>query len=173
VSPPFSSGVFIGATLDVGTLPAASPGVDVGAGLRVRRMDLSVAFRWLSKRSQSIDSPADAGGEFTLYTSQLRGCFAAPLGRRFELGPCGLGELGALRGTGFGVVAPRSTTAAWSTLGAGAFARWTSRYLSLDLRLDVVAPLTRIRYVLDGIGTVYRASPVALRCALLVTTFFP
>ena len=94
-------------------------------------------------------------------------------GGRLEIGPCIGVEIGRLHAKGFGVTDPGEASELWVALKGGGALGWSLwSWLSLVLRLDAVVPLTRPRFVLEGVGPVHRASAVAGRAAAGVEVHF-
>jgi hypothetical protein len=149
---------------DVGTLPKIAGSVGAAAAFLYgpQRFELS-AGAWLGR---SVDiSPYGAGGTVSLIAGTAATCRNLLTGR-VELGPCIGIELGRLHASGYGVSSPDEAATLWAALKAGAAVSWFPvPQAALVLRLDAAVPLSRPRFVLDGVGPVHRISAVAGRAA--------
>jgi hypothetical protein len=151
------------ATGDVGSLPEPTAGAGIAAGLRFGRASLAVdAMGWFSRRALA-NPAAENGGEIGLYTASVRGCFAAMrVGESsFELDPCVRAEVGLSSGRGFGVVEPTSSTNPWGAAFVGLSMRQLSTTsLAAWLSLEGGVSFLRPNYVIEDLGTVFRAGPL-------------
>jgi hypothetical protein len=76
-------------------------------------------------------------------------------------------EVGALSGTGFGVIAPASGTALWAAPHAGARGAYPlTDHLELVVVAHGVVPVTRESFVISGLGEVHRPPAVTVRAGL-------
>jgi hypothetical protein len=83
------------------------------------------------------------------------------------------GELGRLSGRGTNVVPERSGSALWAAPTLDASARLDlGGGAGLDLMLGGALPLTRNPFIIDDIGSVHRAAPLAARGALALSWSF-
>jgi hypothetical protein len=152
---------------DLGSLPSATVGVGLEAGVRSGLALLQAqATDWLPERA--VRGPRVAsGGQMGLYSGGLRGCLEAVRTRadRFQLGLCLHGELGVATGTGFGLDQTERSFALWGAAFAGVSAQLSGDPFATWLSVEVGTPLVRPVYEIDGFGDVFRASPVLLRAS--------
>lgn len=157
---------------DVGSLPAPALGAALGVQLSWQRLQLRALGTLLFEQHAEVgDGPGrPPGADLQLWTAALSGCTTALGGQRLGVTlPVCLGfELGRLSGTGTDVLEPRSGSALWAAARADVGALWCPGEgpLCLTGTLTAAAPLTRSRFALAEIGTVYRPSPVVGRLSL-------
>ena len=110
--------------------------------------------------------PFSRGGTFALYAAHATGCYEV-LSADFEIGPCLGVELGALKGTGFGINKQTPALALWAAPSVGGAFGWRiGGYFALRLELAALFPLQRPEFVLDGVGGVHRPAAVLGRAGL-------
>jgi hypothetical protein len=130
------------ALLDANALPDTGFGVLLSAAWRSRglRMELSptVAFA-----SRGAPSPQGASLEALRLSLATRLCATA---RDGAVGLCALVDVGWLRARSQGFTVPGDGDAPWFQVGASAFARVGAGIFALDL----AAPITRPRFVIQG-----------------------
>lgn len=166
----------LGALLDAGSLPDPGLGAVFGVTLGWQRLQLrALATLLFEQHTELSGEPERApGADLQLFTGSLLGCTTAVGGggAGSDAGlsaPLCLGlELGRLSGVGTGVVSPRSGSALWAAPRADASAVWCldGSPLCLNATLTAAAPLTRNRFALTEIGTVYRPSAVVGRLSI-------
>lgn len=158
---------------ELGVLPRGAGAFELSGGVGGRRARLelsglaSVGPGGVSERLPAV------GGRFGLFTGGVRGC-GVPRRDRMALPLCGGVEVGDLRGSGIGLLHPRTVNALWVAAVASARPQWvpTSR-LSVGARLDLVAPLRRHRFAIAEAGLVHAVDPVAVRVGLSVELRLP
>lgn len=165
--PGFALGVGGLARVDVATLPDPTLGLGGVAALLKGplRVELEAAYDFPQSSSRRA---AHGGGQFGLWSTALRGCYAllshwqahAPV----ALGPCLAAEFGVMRGRAFEATSARTRRALWSALWFGVTASlrvgsWLRPWLSLELGL----PVRRPSFDVAGHGAVYQAGRVVGR----------
>ena len=149
---------------DVGTLP--NPGVGPALAFAWTPGALRIQLKALFFPANTARLPFSRGGTFELFGADASGCYEVLLGV-FELGPCLGVELGALKGTGFGVNKQTPALAFWAAPSVGgAFAWRIGSSFALRLELAALFPLQRPEFVLDGVGVVHRPAAVLGRGGL-------
>ncbi len=144
--------------LDAGTLPSVAPGVAAEVGLRFGRVDLFVGARVLPSERRTVDN--GAGGDFWLAGGAAGAC-AVALRTPLLLSLCTEVALDAVSGRGFGVDRAITGRALFGSLGLGTHVVVPlGAHLGLRLALGARVPLDRPRFVLGGVGAVYRVAPV-------------
>lgn len=153
------------AGVQLGILPkVAGPGVDIDVALQWSRLRFELGASHWFRRPARVEG--DRGGELQLSVGSLGAC--ARLGRaRIEAPLCAGGELGAMYGRGVGVDAPRSERVLWAAAWAGPRIAFVPvRRLVIGASVDLVVPLARYRFEIDGVGVVHRVGPVGGRIRL-------
>jgi hypothetical protein len=158
---------------DSHALPRPSPGVGLGGSVALAAgFHLEVQVLAFLPQTHPVDATGGAGATV--------GLFAGALGvrRDFTLGPWSLApvlawEAGAQSGRSFGVSDPAANAGFWLAARAGAMVGWTAERVRLGVRLEAAMPVLRPRFVVEGLGELHTASPVAARAALTVELRFP
>lgn len=158
---------------DVGSLPTADVGVAI-AGSFVHgpwRAELSATV-WGRSRA-TMEVPHAVGTTVYRRNVAVRGCWMT-VEVPIELDVCAGIELGSLRGVGFGVRRPSTSTATWFAGLMGLTARYPlGPRMSLGVSAEVGAPFNTPEAVIEGIGRVYEPSALFGRLALgFDTTLF-
>lgn len=160
---------------DIGSLPEPSVGGGLTAGLRFHRVRIEAdAALWMPQRQEGGPTAA-SGGEIGLFTAGLRGCFAPFRGESgIAIEPCARIEGGVARGRGFGIADPESSSAPWGAAFLGfALRQWTAESFAAWFSIEGGAPFVRPNHVIEGFGTVFRASPVLGRLSFGLAWSFP
>jgi hypothetical protein len=147
--------------VQLGILPAiVGPGVGGDVSLSWSRLRVELGASHWFRRPARDDG---RGGDLQLTHGTLGAC--GRLGRgAVEVPLCAGAELGAMYGRGVGVDAPRSERVLWAAAWAGPRIAWRPvERLALGAALDLVIPLARYRFEIDGIGVVHRVGPVGGR----------
>ena len=132
-----------GVLIHVGTAPAPAVGAQLAGYLHIGRASIAAELR--------ADLPATrAFSQGSVGTSLTVGT----VGVCYNPGPwfgCAVGSLGALTASGIGISAPRSDTAAYSTVGlrAGAEVRLAPAF-ALRMHVEGATVLTAHRLIIDG-----------------------
>jgi hypothetical protein len=149
---------------DVGALP--NPGVGPGLAFAWTPGALRLQLTGLFFPANTARLPFSRGGTFELYGAHAAGCYEV-LVDVFEIGPCVGVEVGALKGTGFGINKQTPALAFWAAPSVGgAFAWRIGSSFALRLELAALFPLQRPEFVLDGVGGVHRPAAVLGRAGL-------
>jgi hypothetical protein len=171
----FGSTAYVGldAAVDWGTLPVPALGVELRAGLWLKRLRLEArAEYWPAQRKEvaPLTSGEIPGATFTLLALGLEACLEAfnePATSRFGLAFCTGPEIDRLNAVGFGVSVPAQGTKAWLSFSAGIEGRVAvTNRVNLFLNLASVLPSEREHFALRGVGEVHRPSPLAARAGL-------
>jgi len=165
---------FLGALagVDAGALPEATSSIELFFGRRLGPLQLEASALRLWPRERRLPNDATRGGRFELWGLAVDGCYSAGWAK-LELGPCVGMETGTVFGSGFGVDLPRQGKGLW--LAARGMLRASYRvlpWLGTRLQAGAALPLSRPTYVLDNVGTVYRANFIALRGGLALEAYF-
>jgi hypothetical protein len=157
---------------DLGSMPAAAFGLGGALALVTRRLRIGLeATYWLDQRALA-KKKAGAGGDFSFVSGAASGC-PLLLERPVMLGLCAGVELGRMHAAGFGVDHPSEFTSFWSALRFDALATLrVDRALALRAELGAAVPVSRPSWLLDRVGEVHRAEPVAGRGLLAVEAYF-
>jgi hypothetical protein len=159
----------VGALAELGDQPGLAFGIaaEVAARLAAWRLALGAAF--LPATRGAIAELPNASVTMATARANARLCLPLLTGP-VELGPCGLLELGTLRGRVHGIRLPHSADALWLAVGAGARGRFAlGGAWGLVADAGAVAPLARQRFVVQTDGgslSVHRVAPVAIRFGL-------
>ncbi|HEY5146647.1 MAG TPA: hypothetical protein VII82_07755 [Polyangiaceae bacterium] len=148
--------------LETGLLPA--PRAGVGVALVGRRGALVAEARLTGWAPATARLATGGAARFTSGAAHLRACPVVNRGA-WELGACAGIEVDGLAGAGSGQGG--SAVAVWAAPMAGAHAvYWVLPRFGLRLDPDVVFPLTRPAFLLDGTGQVHRPAFVFGRIAI-------
>jgi hypothetical protein len=92
---------------------------------------------------------------------------------KVELLPCLGVETGTVYGSGFGIDLPRQGKGLWlAALGMLGARYRVLPWFGARLHAGVALPFTRPTYVLDNVGSVYRADFIAFRGGLSAEAYF-
>jgi hypothetical protein len=115
-----------------------------------------------------------AGGIVGVRIGRARIEAHAPRWRTLEVPVCAGGEIGRVRGRGFGLSVSRSARATWAAFTAGATLLWVPlRWIAVGGGVDAVVALTRPSFVIDDIGRVHRPRPAGVRIHAGLELRFP
>jgi hypothetical protein len=151
---------------DLGATPAATLGVGVTGGIRWPQVQLESTVGYFAPRSTSAGTRSDVGARFELGTAGARACTPITV-TALWLAPCLGAGVDWVRAPGFGaLVTLRPST--WDLIARlGLLGGWDiSSIISARIEVEGVLPLARPEYEVDGVGDVYRRSPVGIRSAL-------
>jgi hypothetical protein len=163
-------GLTLTALADIGALPNAGIGVELGAVLRMSSVRFVARGALFAPNEKRLAN--GGGGGFTLGYGALLACLQHALDRP-TLFACAGFELGWLSGEGVGVSQPRLGKTTWEavTVEIGA-AIPLSGPLAAVLRGGVGFPLRRPEFVIDPTTRVHRAASLDGRAALGLEYFF-
>jgi len=162
------------ATGDAGSLPEPTVGAGLAAGVRIRQWSIQADLvAWIPRRA--FGSPTGAsGGNIELYTASLRACLAASSALGLALAPCVRAEGGLAIGRGFGIAEPETSHNLWGAAFVGLSIRQPSTdRLGAWLALEGGVPFVRPNYVIEELGTVFRAGPLLGRVSFGLAWSFP
>jgi hypothetical protein len=168
--------VVAGPVADVGSLPAPAPGLELGAGVELGSIAVTLSGAWFPYSRRSIlpasDGQPEKGGTFQLATGLTRVCYR-PI-ERIEFAGCGAIELGVLRGNGYGTASEITSDVFWVALGPGleTGVHVTERVV-LRGAGDLLFALRRPNFVLEGVGEVHEPGALSVRLAMGLLLRFP
>jgi hypothetical protein len=155
-----------------GPLPRFGVAAGGIVGVRLGRARIEAHAIWDAPQ-RARASGVDAGARLDLWALGPRGCFA-PRWRTLEVPVCAGGEIGRVRGRGFGLSVSRSARATWAAFTAGATLLWVPlRWIAVGGGVDAVVALTRPSFVIDDIGRVHRPRPAGVRIHAGLELRFP
>ena len=162
---PFVAGSF-------GPLPRFGVATGGILGVRIGRARIEALAIWDAPQ-RARASGVDAGARLDLWAVGPRGCFA-PRWRTLEVPVCAGGEIGRIRGRGYGLSVSRRARATWAAFTAGAALLWVPlRWIAVGGGVDGVVALTRPSFVIDDIGRVHRPRPAGMRIHAGLELRFP
>ena len=83
-------------------------------------------------------------------------------------------EAGTIAGRSFGVTVPKRGHAPWvATSAGGGLLAPLGRRLALAVAVDLVVPLVRAGFAIEGIGELYRVGPVGMDAAIALHVRIP
>jgi len=150
--------------MDVGSLPALAPGVEIYAGIRPSFWRLEVAGAYLAQELGSLSSIAGDGAKLAQVDVGPRACTAWGRGR-FEAGPCLTARVAWVFASGVGTK-PASGTGNLLTGAVGGRGSFRlTRWANIHLEAEVLAPLDRPNFYVQNVndGDVFRPSAASLR----------
>jgi hypothetical protein len=149
----------------LGVLPRPSLGLGGALALEAWR-SLRFELRGSYQLRQTATFPnSPVGARFDLASLGARGCQVWRLGRT-ELAPCLGAEFFRVAADGVGGRELRTQVAWWWAPHVGVLARYRiGDRFALALTVDALVPMTRQRFVFSELGTLHRASAIALRLA--------
>ena len=163
--------------LDVGYLPRAGAGGELGASVSLRRSRLELTGLWLPGVRSERARDDRARVRVALWAVRASYCLRA-LGQRSALSGCAGLELGRASGDGVDIAAAQSRSFAWVAgwLALRASTELT-HWLGLSLEPAIAIPFARSRFVsrdADGAprAVLHTPSPVAARVALSLEALF-
>ncbi|MCH9688097.1 MAG: hypothetical protein K0V04_42090 [Deltaproteobacteria bacterium] len=143
----------------------------VGARWTWLRLELRGHY-WVAQQRVYAERPA-VGGRFDLWTLAAAGC-GEPRWGRLSVPICGGVEAGAMRGRSFGVTDAGRGAAAFVGVPVDVAAVWAPRpRLGLWLGARGVVAVRRPRYHVQGLPTLFRASPAGVRLVAGFEARFP
>ena len=158
---PFTLGIHLASTADVGALPGIAPGVTAGAVAGWRRLQLGVEGAYWPARAVSAPGQPEAGALIDLWSLAVRGSVGFG-----HLSPWVGVEAGAMRGSGTGVADARTRSAPWTAALAGlSYSFKLSRSLSIYADVGAAMPFSRPRFTLAGRDELHRPAALSARLA--------
>jgi hypothetical protein len=168
--------LFIGASalLDVGSLPSATPGVEVFAGWKPAWWQLEVTAAYLGSAFVTLDAQASPpqGANVWLADVGARACGTWNVAR-LELGPCVGGNAAWIHATGENVHNPTPQTGNTVNASFGGRASWyLTRWAAVHLEGNLIAPFDRATVRIIGQATTYTTAAAAFRGGLGLDVHF-
>ncbi|MCK6592040.1 MAG: hypothetical protein L6Q76_31190 [Polyangiaceae bacterium] len=171
-TPPIDFRVNAWAGADIGSLPGVAPGFGALGSVALGIPRLSLGFAVWPKKAGTLDALPSAGSDVEILAGEFGAC-AALLRKPIEIAPCAAVEIGRIAAEGFGVPNARTGASVWGALKGGSTIVWRpfetqpswSR-IGLTTRIELVIPLVRPRFVIEGTGPVHTPAAVAGRGAL-------
>ena len=170
---PLRGAVRFGAAGAIGLLPRIGPSLTGATALLLPRARAELHFdHFFSQRE--VDA-ADRGGEVRLWTLGLRGCWVPRVRVVLEFPLCGGAQIGPMHGRGVGSLDRQDETRLlYVAANAAANLMYVpTRHLAVGIGLEMIVPITRPGFVLDDLGLVYRAGPIAGRAWAGLEARFP
>ena len=167
----FELGVLV--TGDAGSLPEATVGAGLAAGVRMGRISGEVdVVAWIPRRA--FGPTAGSGGDIGLTTVSARGCLAVEGALGLALAPCVRLEGGLASGRGFGIAEPVTSRTFWGATFVGLSIRQPSTApLGPWLLIEGGFPFVRPDYTIEEFGTVFRGGPLLARVSFGLAWSFP
>lgn len=170
--PAVRAAVRAAAAAGVGLLPGLAPGVDAAVSLLRGRLRVELGFAWWFERMVALVGAEGRAG-LRAWSMDARGCFV-PSVSVVEFPLCGGVEAGLMRGRGLGIDEPARTNIPWVAVDLGpSIVFGPRRFIGLWLGVDLVVPVTRPTFAVDGERTTHRPAPVAGTAVLGVEGRFP
>jgi hypothetical protein len=152
--------VGLGVAGDASTLPSPAVGAAASLSFTTGRLRVELGARRWASQSAALTT-ADAGARFTMTSAGLRSCWTVLRAGPFEGSPCVGADLAFVDAAGYGAQTNYAATARWFDAAVGALARMKlARWLALRATLEVVVPLSRPTFVVEGEGDVHRPPAV-------------
>lgn len=154
-------------------LPHFGPAAQVWAGVGAGAFSFDLGLVHWFRQTRTLRAEPRAGAVFSASAGRLRGCGRGVLPWDLELGGCGLLELGALTGEGFGVAGAERQRAPW--LLGGAQLRGGLHVggpLWAVLAGEALLPIARPSFVVEGLGIAHAPRGIALGASLGVELRF-
>jgi hypothetical protein len=162
LSTPVVSLAFAG---DGGTLPSPTTGASLAAGWHWTHALAELRASLYESRTGTVAAFPDTGGRLSFASIAARGC--ALWGQAVSLGPCVVGGVDRVSGSGTGPIATASVTSDAPFIAGGLALEWRwSRWLAALLSAEAAIPLVRARFSVENVGLVHEAAAVSLRGSL-------
>jgi len=160
------------ALVDIGSLPATAPGVEISGGVRRGWWRVEATTAYLAAQSATLVSLPTQGA--TLWQVDAGGRFCGAWGwARVSVGPCIGGRFAWVAATGNGATLPSTGTGnILSGLVGVTGTLHLTRWAELRLAGELAAPLDRPEFFIKSGGTVFRPSAVAFRGGFGVDAHF-
>jgi hypothetical protein len=151
---------------DKGSLPASSAGASIAVGWRSHGALIDSDIGLFSSRSAHLEQKDWEGASFSLKRFAARGCLPVSL-KTGELAPCVGTGFQHLSASGFGSQVPsdNSSTTAFALLGVSGLLD-LNQNVGIRYGIETLFPLRRPSYVIEGTGSVYQQSVLALQVYL-------
>jgi hypothetical protein len=159
---------------DIGSLPGLAPGYGALGSIAFGAPRLSIGVAFWPDKAGTLAALPSAGSDVGLLAGEIGLC-GALASRPIEIAPCGAVEIGQLFAEGFGVSDPRKGASVWVALKGGGALVWRPfeeklrkplEHIGIAARIELVVPLVRPRFIIEGIGPVHRPAAVAGRGSL-------
>jgi hypothetical protein len=148
-----------------GPLPGVTPGLALYGSLERGRLRVELGALYAWGGTARYAALPEVGAHLELLAGSARACFV-PSRQRWSFPLCAAGELGNLRGEGFGVEQPFTAHSPWAAAVLGAASRFRlSSWLSLWLEADAVLAVVRPGFHMRNLQTLYLAPQLGARLA--------
>jgi hypothetical protein len=150
-----------------GSQPGVAPRVAASIGVRFGRFAARSGVAFAAETSEPSTVLPSAGGALWLFAIETRACGSFLRAGRLDLAGCAGADVALLAARGYGVTAPaRAET--WSLAPAIGFepAFLLADRFRIVLPLELSFPLDRPTFTIDGLGPIFRPSPVSGRVSL-------
>lgn len=155
------------AALDVGTLPAPTPGLGLTGEIGWRMYRLSTWLGAYLPSTTGVGGVAGAEATFILAEGSLQGC-VMPVFERLRVGPCLGAAAGIVWATTTGVAEAEAAAEVWVAPLAMLALRWPADAsgLALEAAAGVAWPLRRPNFMLRQGAQVHQSDRISLRVQL-------
>jgi hypothetical protein len=152
---------------DSRALPEFAPGVSLG--LRALRGSFGLRAELGALLPRTADGPRQGtGSDVGLAFANVRACVQTTV-RWLRASFCGGAEWGVAFASSFGFARPSSSESFWvAALASPHVGVVLTRSLAIELTPDLVVPLVRPEYVVEGVGMIYQVPPWTVRVGLSV-----
>ncbi len=172
-TPSLRVGIAAAAVLAIGPLPGVAGGIAGALALLHRRVRVELGGTFLAAKRARFDGRPAAGGELRLVAADARACPRWSWGG-FGLDACAGVQVGVVHGRGFGIDQPATTRQPWVALTAGPRISYAPlRRLAFVLGADLLVPIVRPAFGVDGLGRLWRPLPAGFSGALGVELRLP
>ena len=169
---------------DIGSLPGLAPGFGASGSIAFGAPRLSIGIALWPDNAATLAALPSAGSDVGLLAGEIGLC-SALLQKPVEMAPCAAVEIGQLFAKGFGVSDPRRGASVWVALKGGGALVWRPfekkykhkynnplDHLGIAARIELVVPLVRPRFIIEGIGPVHSPAALAGRGSLGIEISF-
>jgi hypothetical protein len=166
--PPTHQSIGMTGSVDIGTLPSATPVLGGSVGVWRGSFGAEGQVRHGFKRQQETNLPGK-GAALWLTAGTFQGCLAGPVGTA----ACGGLEVGSLTGRGYGVDNRPRRSKIWAAGVLSGRLKWDAApWFWLTVSVEGAAPIKRYDFVLERVGSVYGPADVCLRAGLQAAVVF-
>lgn len=165
--------VRVGAGVAYGDLPGVGALTRMTAALVWPRARLELEASYGPVRKARYQDREDRGVDLQMATATLRGCSVWRV-RRVDFPICGGAEIGAMYGRGVGFALTNEGRLLFAALQATAMVLFAPHpRVALGATVEGAVHVARPRFVVEGVGEVYRAAPASVRALGVIELRFP
>jgi hypothetical protein len=171
-APALGPSASFGMAFDFGSLPRGTVGLEGAFGWQIPHARFELGASYFLPRQGTVLGRADVGANFHFASGNLRACYELTT-TSLALGPCLDAGVTWTSGSGFGPIATDAVSSFGLTAGGDVAARWlASKHLAPYVRLGGLVPIGRPEFAVQGLGSVYRATPGVLRGGVGIEVHF-